>query len=248
MNVRVNLQNVQHGIMGKMVLAIQTVAAAHHRGEIDIDKITNLNFCCESQTDKDYFNYVLDQRDVTTFDKIYKWQVYPQLADISSHNDFPLYKKIAEKINIKKQIFENIPKEIDEDTVGVHIRLTDMNSLHSRDYGCKTLDDYLEKLDEVIAKNNIKKVFIASDNLESISKIKSKYDIIVNNITTRNKLEVDSGYNNFLRKNHNDFDLWHSTFVDSMSLSRCGFIIKGVSSFSNISIIFSSTIKRVYTV
>jgi hypothetical protein len=247
MNIRVKLQAVQPGIMGKMILAIQTVASAHLRKEINIDNIDILNIYCEGQSDKDFFNYVLDQPPVDKFDKVYEWQVFPQVADISSHENFLLYKKIAKKINIKKKILEKIPAEIDENTVGLHIRLTDMNSLHSKDYGHRTLDSYLHKLEEVISENNIKKIFVASDNLESLSKIKSKYDVIINDVNIRNKTETDSGYNDFLRKNHNDYDLWNSTFIDSMSLSRCGYVIKGVSSFSNIPIIFSSSLKRVYT-
>ena len=249
MNVRVNLQKLQPGIMGKMILAIQTVADRHIRGEIDIDDINNLNFFCEGQNNEDFFNYVLDQAHIDKYDKMYEWKVFSQPTDISSHKDFLIYKRIAKKINIKKSIFEKIPKEIDENTIGVHIRLTDMNTHHSDIYGHKTLDTYLYKLDKVLDNNNdIKKIFISSDNEESISKIKSNYDIIVNDITNRNKKETDSGYFDFLLANCNDFNLWQSTFVDSISLSKCGYILKGDSSFSAIPIIFSSTIKGVYTV
>jgi len=234
MNVRVKLQRSSPGIMGKMILSIQTVAAAHQRGEINISQIKNLNLYSDGQGEDDSFNYVLDQEDIKEFDKIYDWKVFPQMADISLDPSFHLYQEIAKKINIKKEIFDQIPKEIDHNTLGGYV----------------SFDDYLRKVEEVVVKNDIKKIFIASDNLESISKMRTNYEIITNNLQTRHDKEVDDSgsYYEFLIKNSNDSALWNSTFVDAMSLSRCGYIIKGVSSFSSIPIIFSSTIKKVYTI
>ena len=141
-----------------------------------------------------------------------------------------------------------VDDRITNNTLGVHIRLTDMNSMHGKDYGVKTFDDYLMVIDRLMGDDTMGNMFISSDNSESISKISNKYNIITNQgISNRHSSEVDNGdYNKSLRAQISESRLWEDSFLDMVSLSKCGVLIKNVSSLSNTSIIVSDTINKVW--
>lgn len=42
--------------------------------------------------------------------------------------------------------------------------------------------------------------------------------------------------------------LWEESFIDCISLSKCGIILNSVSNFSNFSILFSDSIYKLYNI
>ena len=109
----------------------------------------------------------------------------------------------------------------------------------------------MDTIDSVMTNNDFKNIFISSDNTESINKlIDTDYNIITNTeITNRNINEADgAGYNKLLKASHLEEKFWVDSFLDMLSLAKCGELIKGPSSLSNTSIILSSTFKKVYYV
>lgn len=79
------------------------------------------------------------------------------------------------------QLKENVNSIINEfflkhdfvkDTIGIHIRATDKNFSSS-------LTDAFEKIDYVLEKENIKKIFLATDNPEVIEVFKKKYKNLI---------------------------------------------------------------------
>lgn len=62
-----------------------------------------------------------------------------------------------------------------ENTLGVHIRMTDMNTAHPW-LGLVLIEDYYAQIDKALAENpNINKIFVASDNREDARKIVARY-------------------------------------------------------------------------
>ncbi len=83
-------------------------------------------------------------------------------------------KKINKKLKYQKFILDEANKyvnnfNIDENTFGIHIRLTDMNSIHP-EYGIISIERYINETKKILYEHqNINKLFIASDNYESIN-------------------------------------------------------------------------------
>ena len=84
-------------------------------------------------------------------------------------------------MKIKKELLDEVKYyqdkfNIDESTVGVHIRLTDMNIVHGNDYGVLTFEDFKSKMliDNflIIKRDNYYQGFISvTDNLKLQFKI-----------------------------------------------------------------------------
>ena len=189
------------------------------------------------------FDFALEQTDQSR--EIYCKEGYHVYQEILNSPDLSNLRFIASKIKIKDSIIKRINPEINESTLGVHIRLTDMNVKHKQ-YGKSTFDDYKNKIEEIIKPGQ--KLFVCSDNTESIEKLKKHFDVIYNDVGNRHSKEIeeDKKYSIFLRKNADKKWLWEDSFIEALSLARCGSIIYRISNLNNASVIFSSTIKEAH--
>jgi hypothetical protein len=188
---------------------------------------------------KNIFDLILDQR---------KIEGAPEIQ-ISGHylhnfNDDVLgdiRNIINDKIKIKPEILKKINDVIERNEItninelcGVHIRLTDMFDYHSDIYGKVDFDSYLSEMYKL---SEDTKYFIASDNSESISKLKNIFGKRIHYISdiTRTKNEKDTG-KNFRSKNKNVIftlgvdrlksdDNVINDFIDLMILSKCNKLI-----------------------
>ena len=69
-----------------------------------------------------------------------------------------------------------------------------MNKAHGHMYGNFYFDDFKRKLEFVLKKEEKNKIFVASDNNESIGKLQKNFDIIhYNNIRNRSNIENNKG-------------------------------------------------------
>lgn len=167
---------------------------------------------------------------------------------LSCENNYKIAKKlnwnndIINKINHYKNIF------IDDNTLGIHLRFTSM-TLHNKAYGNVSLKDYIDKIKMYIEKYNIINLFIASDNHESIQKIKDE----IPNIKI-NYFDNFSKQTHEVQKNHNsmDFEIYNrvnnkesytEVILDSIMLSKCKYLIHRVSSVSLLAILLGNNIK-----
>jgi hypothetical protein len=169
-----------------------------------------------------------------------------------------LLKKIVNKNTINPSILNQVNYykdlfNINENTLGVHVRLTDMNAIHGDIYGTFTTEDYIFKIDDFLNRHkNINNVFIASDNIVSINKIEKYYndkDITIsyiNDIDFREPQEYSENTNYVVNK-FNEFNLnFHvNIFMEMLVLSKCAYLIHRTSDFSNASIIYSDTFKDI---
>jgi hypothetical protein len=86
------------------------------------------------------------------------------------------YSYILKKIRFSKQVLgivDDYLKNFDINTLGIHFRLTDMNEIHTKLSPIK-YTDYIIELNRYIENFNIKNIFVASDNIESINKLNNE--------------------------------------------------------------------------
>ena len=226
------------GVFSKYMIAIESLS--HVNSNIENVYINVI----DERTNNDIFDEIFNQ----TFDENYLNlnMVYPNnINNTENHHNLDKYKKIITKFSFKKELIEEIEGYqkslcIDENTVGVHVRLTDMNIYHLSDYGYSDFNSYLNRL------NKTDNYFVASDNEESLNKLieifgdKIKY--VPNLIRTKNEKEdsLNLQLTNFKNKN-----FWKESFIEMMLLSKCGSLICRTSCLASASIIHSNTIKNI---
>ena len=153
---------------------------------------------------------------------------------------------IINKVNFYVKSFN-----ISENTLGVHIRLTDMNYIHGSDYGCYSIDFYLLKIDEMLLKHkNINHIFISSDNNVSIQKIINYYNekIKISYIAEfKRNPEENCTTSNFMIEKMNEINsTYHiEVMTEMLVLSKCSYFIHRISDFANFAIIYSDTFKDI---
>ena len=105
---------------------------------------------------------------------------------------------------------------------------------------------YIDKASELIKQND--NIFISSDNKQSLIKFKEKFNIISND--SRNLSDEEHSKNYFEYKNDNlDKEwLWHDSFLDMISLSKCGSLIYNVSSLNTASFLYSNSAMNTYRI
>jgi len=163
---------------------------------------------------------------------------------LSNVNNYKIAKKlnwnnnIINKINHYKDIF------IDNNTLGVHLRFTSM-SMHNDIYGNVTINDYIKKIKIYIEKYNIKNLFIAADNIESIKIIKDVFSNIKINYFenfSRQTTSNDSSCQFEIINRSSNKESYTEVILESIMLSKCKYIIYRVSSVSLLAILLSDNI------
>lgn len=154
---------------------------------------------------------------------------YSKFSPIELSTNLNDYKKIVSKLrfteNFNRKFNSYLEKlNIDENYIGVHIRLCDMNIHHGDAYGTLVFEDFLNEIQKL--KEEGKKIFVASDNNESLSKLKSLYndDIVYADGFLRGETETEDTL--ILQANHfKDVRLWEEAFIEMLPLSKCGTLI-----------------------
>jgi|APGre2960657404_1045060.scaffolds.fasta_scaffold122406_2 hypothetical protein len=201
--------------------------------------------------DDNIFNLILDQKKDKSLPTINCKHLgnYSKFSPIELSNNLQDYKKIIKKLKFNQNMINKIDHYLDkykinEDYLGVHIRLCDMNKYHSVDYGVLSYDDFLKKIKEEKGENT--KIFLSSDNKESIKKLKLEFgdDVIYLDGFIRGETESEDTLNLQL-DNFKNNQLWEESFIEMILLSKCGKLICRTSNLNNVSIIYSNTIKKI---
>jgi hypothetical protein len=127
----------------------------------------------------------------------------------------------------------------------------------SNHYSRLTINDYIKKIEEVIKTVEIKNIFIASDNDESIEILLKYFEnkIIVNYIPDLYRAEKQETSINFTEQQlsylkNKDIEIKKKfitdSFLDMLCLSKCGYFIHRTSNVSNFAILYSDSIKNIY--
>lgn len=167
----------------------------------------------------------------------------PRLAD---------YKRVLNKIHIKNEITKRVDDlcklvNIGPQTLGVHVRMTTM-SVHTN-YKTITHEDYCNTIDKELATGDWNGLYVATDNVESLVKMEQRYGNIIRYYPNLYRLPTEHiterwqwswEYNMFFFKR-----FWQESFMEAMTLARCGGMICRDSNFSNAAIVFSNSLRRI---
>jgi hypothetical protein len=237
MNCNLNIE--AGGVFSKYMFGIQNAA------QCDCD-LYYFNII-DHRSNPNMFNYVLDQ----TYDSSYvtfdcsNLGSYHKLNPIEKSDNYSKYIEVVNKLKINNELLKKVDYYVDkfginESTVGVHIRLTDMNIIHERDYGVLSFENFNSQL------NSDTKYFISSDNRESINKLKELYVDNINYVEDMIRCEFEGDNSTSLQlDNFRNPQLWIESFLEMLLLSKCGTLICRSSNLSNASIINSKTIKNI---
>ena len=164
-----------------------------------------------------------------------------------------LQQLIAKKIKFNQDILNEVSKyktkfDIDKDTLGIHFRLTTMNRYHCKQYGIITYEDYLKKISEIVKVNQLRKIFIISDNNESIIKISNEETLkdldiqFIREYTRMDTEVVADGFSDFEIINLYKKHFYEEVIIEALLLSMCGYLIHRTSSVSILACLLSNTL------
>jgi len=231
------------GIFSKYIFGIKN-AVLHKAGSYYLNIV-------DSKTDPNMFDCVLDQTlEIYDYKEVYCEHLgnYSKFNPIEDSPNLPKYSKIINKFKLKKKLLNKVEYyqnkfNIDENTVGVHIRLTDMNIYHGSDYGIVSFEDFKSHL-----KPNVK-YFVASDNYESLKKLKELFGDNVNYVDDLIRAEFENDDTTLMFLNNpvvfKNKQFWFESFLEMILLSKCNSLICRTSDLSNVAVIYSKTIKKI---
>lgn len=174
---------------------------------------------------------------------------FDRLKNINILNDI---RKTIKLIKFNDNIMEYVNDQknklnIDENSLGVHVRLTDMNHVHGKEYGLVYYEDYVSEIDKILNENNIKNIFASTDNNESLYKLKKRYGKTIQNLDNIYRTEKEDEVYNINKKSigcdYLNVKNFTESFYDALLLSKCGYIIgRKYSTFRIFSTIFSNIV------
>lgn len=250
MGYKIKLNIGAGGVFSKTMLGIQRV---------DVHKL-NIEDCYfnvidERALNEDNFNpfdYVLEQEVSEQhigfhcgFLPSYNSKGYMGYSRVEQAPEFLNLKSIASKLKYKEELLERVNAiELPVDTIGVHLRMCDMNTIHAGEYGVLTFEDYVRAIEEEITPES--RIFVASDNEESIKKLQTifKDRILSVDGMIRCALETDDSFQLQLDYFKNK-EFWIEAFLDMLLLSRCSKLICRTSNVANMAIISSNSIEKI---
>jgi len=148
------------------------------------------------------------------------------------------YKEISKKyLKLNNEIESLVNDYINENfdkgkMLGVHVRMTDMN-IHHPYLGQVKNSHYLDLISQVIKEENVSKIFVASDNFETLEILKKEFgDMIINYETP---YRVDTSYNEERKGTMKwiyEKQFYIDSFIDAVLLSKCDLAIGRISLFN----------------
>ena len=250
MKDRIRLDIEGGGIFSKMMLAIQNIEKYEYdlsscyfniadSRAINLDGRNPLDSILQ-QTRSDEYNVI----------KCKPLVPYNNIERIDKSSEYLNLKHIASQLKYKPELLVLVDDYtyllgIRKSTVGVHIRLCDMNLAHGKDYGILTFNDYVEAIKKELNYSDAN-VFVASDNEESILKLKQIFGNRISFIPKliRAKTEIEDS-SKLQEKNFKSVRFWQEAFLETLLLSRCSKLICRTSNLANMAIINSNTFKEI---
>lgn len=249
------------GIFSTFIIAIQSILKQVN----DLENINNIYIEFDKNIDnpRHYFhldnnvyNFVFDQSNDNINSiiqgEVYPDHIYPNLAKIDE-DVLNKMKFIVSKLKLKPAVTTKINPKIDKNTLGVHVRVTDMRAGHPEYFlNERTKDTYISKIEEIVSENaNINKIFIASDNDDLLSELKKYFpNLISNDVSnrwhTKDDIIFPPGYTEYQYQQMANEQFWIDSFVEMYSLSKCGYLLYSTSNLSHSSLFFSDTISKIY--
>lgn len=199
--------------------------------------------------------YVLDQKTDHTYTNQGFLPIGPFYSSedrLEDSNRLDDYKATLRKFHIKNEITNKVNNfckslAVNEKTLGVHVRMTTM-ALHNN-FRFATMEDYYKAVDKELATGDWENIYVSTDNIESLVFMEQRYGRIVRYYPNllrypcceiKNKVQWSWEYDWFFYKRH-----WQESFMEAMTLGRCGGMVCRESNFSNAAIVFSNSLRRI---
>lgn len=198
-----------------------------------------------TQSHKDYqhiYDYVLDQSFDPSFMEYHSSNQTPRIYDginnrIETSPNLSKYRNVLSKLKFKDSIIDSIwPCDFDK-TLGVHIR---MCMEYEYKYGAVTFDLYKQAIDAALALNNYEKLFIASDNHETIFRLEKAYPGMVSYYALFDRLpsEKPSRENTMVvAPKFLDRKMIEEAAIEALTLAKCDSLVCKTSNLGNFAII-----------
>ncbi len=175
-----------------------------------------------------------------------KHHLYEKLRDVQKEY-FPWSADLIKRVDD-----EIIKLGINENTLGVHLRLSDMTK-NSKYIGivrrANTMEEYVKCTKHVLMENpNINKIFVMGENENLIAEFKTYFDIPVVNYEDCLLGTLDDEYGFHIEQSTFILDAkyWFDTYVDILIASKCHTFLASLSSVSHNVIIFNEVLKKLY--
>jgi hypothetical protein len=184
-----------------------------------------------------FFDYILEQEKGNGEKTLNSTEIHPVYLN-EFLNKKEKYKYITKNYlklhpEIKKQINTYVNGNFGGNVLGVHVRVTDMN--HSHPYlGIVNNTHYLDKISQVLNNGNFDKVFVASDNNETIEQLIKEYGDLIMYYPTEFRSETSSNFTlkTVIPKWSKNPQFFIDSFIDCMILSNCDESIGRISTFN----------------
>jgi hypothetical protein len=142
---------------------------------------------------------------------------------------------------------------IDDRTLSVHVRLTDMNTAHVDEYAYVSFDLYNTMINDILRENpTIQNLFVCSDNEESIQKLIKIYgdQYSIRSIPDGYRVPCETSDNmTFQMEGVNLYEDFHvKLFIEMLTAAKCRYFLGRISDVSNFIFAYSDTIEKVYSV
>ena len=245
-NIKLNVS--AGGVFSKFIFVIQNLKNINSNFEnVYINNIDDRSLTGKNNI----FNFIFNQKEI---DEMLNYDCqhlgnYSKFNPIENSYNLNDYKKIIKKIKFKDSFLEKLKYHqqllnINNPFLAVHIRLCDMNNIHKDDYGVLYFNDFLNRILNEEKKYN--KILICSDNNTSIKKLKKYFKDKIVYIDGLIRAEDENEDSSILQeKNFKNPVFWEEAFIEMLLLSKCETLICRSSNLSNISIIYSDTIKNI---
>jgi hypothetical protein len=254
--MNISVKTTGGGIFSMLTIAIQQILNDIQNIDdikniyIEIDNSRTPHIIAEhvENETKNPFDFVLDQKYIEPSVVLYGTftNTYNNHDTLYGTVELEKIQKICDKIKIKDSILNRINPDINEQTLGVHVRLTDMLEWHLDIHKGGSTQDYINLLQKILIGTDIKNIFVSSDNEYSLEILKHNFKIIHNTVNNLNKTETDGNYYKYQLENINFENFWTDSFIDMISLSRCGSLVYKLSNLNNASLFFSKTLTKFY--
>lgn len=246
-NLRV--ATIGSGVFSKFYIGVSSVLEKTLRLTYDIDRIT---FEIDYEGTPDHWRDATPPFEDGTnpFDLVLDQDV-EDLGDVitggggvrggSLYQDFlmPRLRSICSCIKIHDDVLNRL-HPINERTLGVHIRLTDMNGEDESQF---VLDDYIKAIEKV--RHDYDTMFVACDNHESLQNLHQ--DFMCNDVVRYpRETASDKEFLDYYIENCSTSSLWYDSFLEMASLSRCGGMIYRRSSLNWAAMCFGSPEMKLY--
>ena len=178
---------------------------------------------------KDTYNLI----DVGLFvDDGYK-QRFLHEDNIMMHNTYRKYFSVSSIIKDKVNMFYNNHMK-NKKVLGIHVRGTD----HYTDGLLLDSNYYMSKVDEELALNNYDKILLCTDEAKKVEDFKNAYGdkLIYHNDSIRTNEKSGIHYGVGLQ---NPYKMGEDVIIESLLLSKCNFLLRGVSNVTNAAMIFN---------